>query len=109
MSQKNDFSLYGLLSTISFIVRWVFCYCTIGQIDIFGDPVLNFIIPDGLIYVALLYVSYWTVKMVVVNKLRIQDKYIKCIAYFIFYFPWVLIMWGALAFFSWANVLPISR
>lgn len=108
MSKGGSFNFYGLLSGVSFLVRWIACYYTIGQIDIFENQFLNFVVPDGIIYFVLLLITYWTVGAIVYNKLEIHDKYVGCVAYFIAYFPYMLIVWGVLALLTWVNVLPIK-
>ena len=108
MSKGGSFNFYGLLSGVSFLVRWIACYYTIGQIDIFENQFLNFVVPDGIIYFVLLLITYWTVRAIVYNKLEIHDKYVGCVAYFIAYFAYMLIVWGVLALLTWVNVLPIK-
>lgn len=108
MSKGRSFNLYGLLSGISYIIRWIACHYTIGQIDLFENQFLNYIVPDWIIYFLLLLITYWTVGTIVYGKLEIRDKYVGCVAYFIAYFPCMLVVWGILAFLTWINVLPIK-
>ena len=99
--------MYRLLSGISYVVRWLACSFTIGQIDLFENSFLNFIVPDGVIYLILLAITRLTVGTVVYDRLGNDDKYIGCISYFLFYFPFMLIMWGLLGVLTWAGLLPI--
>lgn len=107
MSRGQNFSMYALLSSISYIVRWIACYFTIGQISLFENAFLNFVIPDVIIYILIMTASHWTVRAVIYNKLDIHDKYVGCAAYFITYFPYMLLMWFILSILTWAHILPI--
>lgn len=104
----NNTSFYGIISGISFLIRWLACYFTIGQIQLFKNPILNFLVPDVGIYILLMLITRGIVGCLIYDKLEIDDKYVGCIAYFVIYFIPMLIMWGLLAFLTWIKVLPIA-
>ena len=108
MSRERSLSLYGLASGLSYIIRGVACYFTIGQVDLFENEFLNFIVPDIFIYVFIMLASRLTVKAIVYNRMGNEDKSVGCFSHFIAYFPYMFLMWLILSILTWVNVLPIA-
>lgn len=97
--------MYQLFSLISFLIRAYLCYCTIDNIPILANPLLDNILGE----VISLYTILWAISYFIVG--RFYDKGSNPILgvtfYFIVYIVVLGIVYLILLFLTFIGVLPI--
>lgn len=97
--------MYQLLSLFSFLIRAYLCYCTIDNIPILANPILNSILGE----VISLYTILWAISYFVVG--RFYDKgsgpLLGVILYFIVYVVILGITYLLLLLLTYIGVLPM--
>ena len=103
-------NIYRFLKGVSYILRWIVCYFTIGKIELFQSEFLNFVIPNGVIFSLLMSVTYFTVYLLKTRcewMMRNYTPVLGSIAYFVLYFPYLLVVWSIMGLLSSIGLLPI--
>ncbi len=100
--------MYELLSTTSYIVRFIICYKTIEAVPIFKSPLLGIIFAQAVpIYSVMLLISYEIVGRVFKYR-RGTDLVLGVLLYALVYIPLALLLWGILLILTWAKTLPVQ-
>ena len=97
--------MYKFVSTVSFLIRFYLCYCTIDTIPILKNPLLNSILLEVIsIYSILMVISRSTVGTFYRKG---ENAIFGVIAYFFIYIIYLGITYSILLFLTWLNILPI--
>lgn len=102
--------LYRIVSTISFIVRYLLCFFTIEAVDIFADAgaqILWSFVFGGVLYFIFNLICFPIVGAVS-QKLGFESSAFKSFLYFVLYLPLVFVTYGILLLLTHFGVLPIS-
>lgn len=102
--------LYRIVSTISFIVRYLLCFFTIEAVDIFADAgaqVLWSFVFGGVLYSVFNLICFPIVGAVS-QKLGFESSAFKSFLYFVLYLPLIFVTYGILLLLTHFGVLPIS-
>lgn len=102
--------LYRIVSTISFIVRYLLCFFTIEAVDIFADAgaqVLWSLVFGGVLYSVFNLICFPIVGAIS-QKIGFQSSAFKSFLYFVLYLPLVFVTYGILLLLTHFGVLPIS-
>ena len=97
--------MYQLLSIISFFIRAYLCYCTIDNIPILANPILNSILGE----VISLYTILWAISYFTVGRFydKDSDPLLGVSLYFIVYVVILGITYLLLLLLTFIGVLPI--
>lgn len=101
---------YRIVSTISFIVRYLLCFFTIEAVDIFADAgaqVLWSFVFGGVLYFIFNLICFPIVGAVS-QKWCIESSAFKSFLYFVLYLPLIGLTYGILLLLTHFGVLPIS-
>lgn len=98
--------MYQLLSLFSFLIRAYLCYCTIDNIPILANPILNSI----LVEVISLYTILWAISYFVVGRFydKGSEPLLGVILYFIVYIIILGITYLLLLLLTFFGILPIT-
>lgn len=100
--------MYKLLSTASYIGRFIICYMTIEAIPIFKNGLFAITIVQVVpVYSIMLGISYTIVGRVFGYRSG-SDPTLGVLLYAFVYIPLALLLWGILALLTAIKVLPIS-
>lgn len=102
--------LYRIVSTISFIIRYLLCFFTIEAVDIFADAgaqVLWSFVFGGVLYFIFNLICFPIVGAIS-QKIGFQSSAFKSFLYFVLYLPLVFVTYGILLLLTHFGVLPIS-
>lgn len=102
--------LYRIVSTISFIVRYLLCFFTIEAVDIFADAgaqILWSFVFGGVLYYFFNLICFPIVGAVS-QKLGFESSAFKSLLYFLLYLPLIGLTYGILVLLTHIGVLPIS-
>lgn len=102
--------MYRIISTISFIVRYLLCFFTIEAVDILADAgaqVLWSFVFGGVLYFIFNLICFPIVGAVS-QKLGFESSAFKSFLYFVLYLPLVFVTYGILLLLTHFGVLPIS-
>ena len=97
--------MYQLLSLFSFLIRAYLCYCTIDNIPILANPILNSILGE----VISLYTILWAISYFVVGRFydKGSEPLLDVILYFIVYVVILGITYLLLLLLTYIGVLPM--
>ena len=103
--KKGGF-MYQLLSLFSFLIRGYLCYCTIDNIPILANPILN----SSLGEVISLYTILWAISYFVVGRFydKGSEPLLGVILYFIVYVVILGITYLLLLLLTFLGILPIT-
>lgn len=103
--KKGGF-MYQLLRVISFFIRAYLCYCTIDNIPILANPILNSILGQ----VISLYTILWAISYFIVGKFydKGSNPLLGVILYFIVYIIILGITYLLLLLLTFFGILPIT-
>lgn len=98
--------MYQLLSLFSFLIRAYLCYCTIDNIPILANPILNSILGE----VISLYTILWAISYFVVGRFydKGSEPLLGVILYFIVYIIILGITYLLLLLLTFLGILPIT-
>ena len=98
--------MYQLLRVISFFIRAYLCYCTIDNIPILANPILNSILGE----VISLYTILWAISYFIVGKFydKCSNPLLGVILYFIVYIIILGITCLLLLLLTFFGILPIT-
>lgn len=98
--------MYQLLSLFSFLIRGYLCYCTIDNIPILANPILNSILGE----VISLYTILWAISYFVVGRFydKGSEPLLGVILYFIVYVVILGITYLLLLLLTFLGILPIT-
>ncbi len=102
--------LYRIVSTISFITRYLLCVFTIEKVDIFKDTgaqILWSFVFGGVLYSVFNLICFPIVGAVS-QKLGFESSAFKSFLYFVLYLPLIFVTYGILLLLTHFGVLPIS-
>lgn len=102
--------LYRIVSTISFIIRYLLCFFTIEAVDIFADAgaqVLWSFVFGGVLYSVFNLICFPIVGAVS-QKLGFESSAFKSFLNFVLYLPLIFVTYGILLLLTHFGVLPIS-
>lgn len=97
--------MYQLLSLFSFLIRAYLCYCTLDNIPILANPILNSILGE----VISLYTILWAISYFVVGRFydKGSEPLLGVILYFIVYVVILGITYLLLLLLTYIGVLPM--
>lgn len=98
--------MYQLLSIISFFIRAYLCYCTIDNVPILANPILNSILGE----VISLYTILWAISYFIVGRFydKSSNPLLGVILYFIVYIIILGITYLLLLLLTFFGILPIT-
>ena len=102
--------LYRIVSTISFIARYLLCFFTIEAVDIFADAgaqVLWSFVFDGVLYSVFNLICFPLVGAIS-QKIGFESSAFKSFLYFVLYLPLIGLTYRILLLLTHFGVLPIS-
>jgi len=101
--------MYKIIKTISAIARLAICYVTIESIQIFADPVFNYVLSGAV--TAVLYLILYGASFAIVGIMRknfgIDSSAISSLLYLIIYCILLLPIWGLMKLFVFIGWFPI--
>lgn len=106
--RSNSYNDYKLISGASYLVRFIFCFYTIGTIDLYNNPIINEFIDEFFsLYTLLWALSYFTNKIFFIEKYNIKDSSTRSIIYFFIHLVYSFILYGIMSLLVWLKILPM--
>lgn len=100
--------MYPIISRLSFLLRFWISYKTIGQLPIFSNGNVNYVIGQTLSIYTIFRLICYPLVGIISSNLNIKSPIARSILYIVLYIPLIGIYWLIAKTLEYFHILPIS-